>query len=254
MIELPAAPARGNAGTGGGDLIERALLAPVLECPKRRQPLFAQDLQRSAGARGLDRLGACLGDALLERRDLEHGALGLAEEPDARGGVVAERGRVDLAHEFGAPCVATCGDLALPCAQRLLELAPTALEHRERAALDLLLIEAAVEDALECEAKSGHGRSGGRADGETVDLVSGDWVSGDWVSGDGVRSTHAERAVCGAAAGPRLPAPSAAIESSISARKVRGSSVRSLGPCLRNASMAPRMAMAASTSGLEPRA
>ena len=139
---------------------------------------------------------------------------------------------------------------AFPSDARGLELATAALGGGEGAALDLLLVEAAVEHALECESESCHGvgveapSARARRARDQADLpclaLAGPVLTGP--------------AAPDAAAGPppRLPAPSAASESSISERSVRGNSARSSDRCLRKASIAGRSAIAASTSGFEP--
>jgi hypothetical protein len=65
---------------------------------------------------------------------------------------------INFAHELRAPHVATCGDLLLSTAQCVFKPTLFRLECCVRTPLRLLLIEAAVEDTLKCEAELGHGR------------------------------------------------------------------------------------------------
>ena len=65
---------------------------------------------------------------------------------------------VDFANELRTPHVAPRRDFLLPTAQRIFESTLLRFECCVRTPLRLLLIEAAVEDTLKCEAELGHGR------------------------------------------------------------------------------------------------
>jgi hypothetical protein len=70
--------------------------------------------------------------------------------------VVAQRRGIDLADKLTSPLVAARRDLDLARPKRVLEHPALALDARERKATRLLLAEAKVEHALECEAESWH--------------------------------------------------------------------------------------------------